>query len=281
MKYKVAVAQINSGANITENVNKMNAMIREAAQNKADLIAFPETSEYLGTDFMGNAQDVPGKITKFFSQAASEHQIYIHCGSVTRKTAERKPANTSLLFDRTGNIVGSYSKLHMFDVMLEEGPSYRESDEISAGHHIMICDTKIGKIGMAICYDMRFPEIFRLMAKQGAEVICVPANFTTDTGKDHWEVLLRARAIENTCYIIAPGQIGQKPKFRAYGKSLVIDPWGNIIAKASDREQLIYADIDLDYIREIRAQVPSLYNIREDVYQLTSSHVKVFQEEKE
>ncbi|HOO28670.1 MAG TPA: nitrilase-related carbon-nitrogen hydrolase, partial [Lachnospiraceae bacterium] len=142
-----------------------------------------------------------------------------------------------------------------------------------------VCETRIGKIGMAICYDMRFPEIFRLMAKGGAQVICVPADFTMNTGKDHWEALLRARAIENSCYIIAPGQTGQKPEFQAYGKSMVIDPWGNIIAKASDREQIIYAQIDLEYIDEIRRQIPSLHNIREDIYHLTSHNMKFYREE--
>ncbi len=279
MKYKAAVAQIDSDKNSFGNMIKMKDMIREAAKNGAAMILFPENSEYIGTDYPGNANPVPGKITDFFEQCAKENEIYIHCGSITEKKEGRKPANTSILFSPKGKLIGKYSKLHMFDISLDDGVSYRESDETSPGETITVCETKLGKIGMAICYDMRFPEMFRLMAKNGAQVICVPADFTMNTGKDHWEALLRARAIENSCYIIAPGQIGQKPEFLAYGKSMVIDPWGTVIAKASDREQLIYAEIDLEYIDQIRRQVPSLHNIREDLYHLTSQNIKFYREE--
>lgn len=279
MKYKIALAQMNSTADTDANLVKMKAMTAEAAANGAKLIAFPENSEYIGTDYPGNAKEVPGAVTDFLGDCAREHQIYIHCGSITEKSAGNKPYNTSLLFSPQGRIVGRYSKLHMFDISMDDGPSYRESDETSPGNEIAVCDTGLGCFGMAICYDMRFPEIFKLMAQAGAQIIFVPADFTMNTGKDHWMPLLRSRAIENTCYIAAPGQIGQKPEFMAYGRSMVIDPWGNIISMASDEEQVIYADIDTELIARVRRQIPSLQNIRRDMYSLTSDRLKVYKEE--
>lgn len=278
MKYRIALAQMNSDGNVEVNLKKMEKMTAEAAAGGADLIAFPENAEYIGTDYPGNAQDVPGPVTKCMGRWAQKYGIYLHCGSITRKKQNGMPWNTSLLFNRSGDIIGKYSKIHMFDISIDAGPSYRESDETTPGDEIVICDTKLGCFGMAICYDMRFPEIFRLMAQQGAQVIFVPADFTMTTGKDHWMPLLRSRAIENTCYIAAPGQIGQKPEFTAYGKSMVIDPWGDVISMASDEEQVIFADINTEFIEKIRRQVPSLKNIRGDVYSLTSEHLKVYRE---
>lgn len=278
MKYKIAVAQIHSGADVAGNLEKVRSMICEAAVNGARLIAFPENVEYIGTDYPGNASIVPGAVSEFFSEEAKANQIYIHCGSITERNESGKPYNTSLMFNKDGILIGKYSKLHMFDVSIADGPSYRESDETSAGENVVLCNTKLGCFGLAICYDMRFPEIFKLMAQNGAQVIFVPADFTMNTGKDHWNPLLRARAIENTCYVVAPGQIGKKPEFTAYGKSMVIDPWGNIISMASDEEQIIYAEIDTNYITRVRQQVPSLKNVRDDVYCLMSKKVKIYEE---
>ena len=279
MKYKIALAQINSDADIAGNMKKIEKMIQEAANGGAELIAFPENSEYIGTDYPGNAQTVPGAVTDAFAGWAKKYRIYIHCGSITQKREAGTPYNTSFLWNKEGKEIGRYSKLHMFDISIDDGPSYKESDETSAGNEIVVSRTKLGCFGFAICYDMRFPEIFKLMAKAGAELIFVPADFTMNTGKDHWMPLLRSRAIENTCYIAAPGQIGQKPEFAAYGKSMVIDPWGNVIAMASDEEQVIFAEIDTDLIQKVRRQVPSLQNVRTDIYTLTSDHVKVYKEE--
>ncbi len=278
MKFKIALAQINSNENIENNLQKIEKMIKEAAVGGAELIAFPENAEYIGTDYPGNAQQVPGPVTDSFSAWAKQYQIYIHCGSITQKREGGTPYNTSFLWNKEGKVIGKYSKLHMFDIDMDEGPSYKESDETSAGSEIVVSKTKLGNFGFAICYDMRFPEIFKLMALNGAQVIFVPADFTMNTGKDHWMALLRARAIENTCYIAAPGQIGQKPEFMAYGKSIVIDPWGNVIAMASDEEQLVYAQIDTTLIDKVRRQVPSLQNIRRDIYTLHSDCIKMYEE---
>ncbi len=260
------------------NLAKMEKMAGEAAAGGASLVAFPENAEYLGTDYAGNAQTIPGEATERLSGCAKKNHIYIHCGSLAEKREAGKPYNTGILFAPTGNMIGRYRKLHMFDISMEQGPDYMESDGVSAGDEIVLCDTALGRFGMAICYDMRFPEIFRLMAREGAQLIFVPANFTMNTGKDHWLPLLRSRAIENTCYIAAPGQIGVKPGFTAYGRSMVIDPWGNVISMAGDREQVIYADIDTELLDGIRRQIPSLQNVRGDIYTLQSTHIRVFTE---
>ena len=174
-----------------------------------------------------------------------------------------------MLISPEGKILATYSKLHMFDITLADGTPYRESDRVKPGDSIVTVETELGIFGMSICYDVRFPEIYRLMALRGAQVIFVPASFTMPTGKDHWEVLLRARAIENGCYIVAAGQIGQKPAYAAYGNSLVADPWGTVIARSKDAPGITYAEIDLDYLEKIRKQIPSLENRRSDLYEVS------------
>lgn len=155
-----------------------------------------------------------------------------------------------------------------FDVTLPDGSPIRESDKVKAGSDIVTVDTEIGMLGFSICYDIRFPELYRLLALAGARIIFTPANFTMPTGKDHWEAILRARAIENGCYIIAPAQIGRKPKFTSYGNSMVIAPWGTVIARSKEAPGVTIAEIDLDFQDDIRAQQPSLKNRRSDIYDL-------------
>ena len=268
MKYRAAVVQMNSGDDIRKNKEKITDYIREAAENGAALVIFPEHAEYLGPDYGSHASPVPGETTRFFASCAREYGIHVHCGTMTEKNPEGCPCNTSILFSPEGGILGSYRKLHMFDVDIENGPGYRESDEISKGDRIVLCDTGLGRMGMAVCYDLRFPEMFRLMAKQGADLMVLPANFTRDTGVSHWEPLIRARAIENTCYVMAAGQCGRKAAFMAHGHSMIVDPWGDVLAMAGDHEEILYAQIDTDRIRQVRRQIPSVSNIREDVYQL-------------
>ena len=175
-----------------------------------------------------------------------------------------------MLISPDGKLAAKYHKIHLFDVdIAKDGVYYKESDNVSFGEKITLCNTKeVGNIGLAICYDIRYGELFRIMALKGADIFMTPADFTLNTGKDHWEVLLRARAIENGCYVIAPNQIGRKSKFTAYGNSMIIDPWGTVIARASDKEGVITAEIDLDYCQNIRRQVLTLENRRIDIYTL-------------
>ena len=172
------------------------------------------------------------------------------------------------MIDPEGQIIAHYRKLHTFDVTLPDGTVCDESARVRPGDRIVTVDTALGKMGLSVCYDIRFPELYRLMAMEGAEIFFAPSSFLLMTGKDHWEVLLRARAIENSCYMLAAGQCGVKYDGPTYGRSLIVDPWGNVIAKASDKPCVITGEIDLDYREKIKRQVLTLENRREDVYSL-------------
>lgn len=266
MKRKLAVAQIDSGASEEKNLAKIRQMSREAAEKGADLILFPEHAIYLGNQMEEHAQKADGAYAKELAAIAKENHIYLHCGSFSEKNEEGKPYNTSLFFDREGKLLAKYHKIHLFEADIPGGASVREADDVTEGEEILLAETDFGKVGFAICYDLRFPELFHTMAEEGADLFFLPANFTAETGRAHWECLLRARAIENTCYVMAAGQIGQKPQFKAYGHSMIIDPWGEILAEAGEKEGLIYADFDPEEIRAVRNKMPSLKNIRRDIY---------------
>lgn len=272
--FRVALVQMDSQQDNEENLRKMEERTSEAAQHGAALVVFPETVEYIGPDMAGHASLVPGNITERFSDMARKNGVWLHAGSITEKH-EKKARNLSMLFSPEGRCVASYRKLHMFDVTVEDGPSYRESDEILPGETVCLADTDLGRLGISICYDLRFPQVYRLMADHGAEMLIVSANFTDSTGEAHWEPLLRARAIENTCYVLACGQCGQKPAFKAHGHSMVIDPWGRILAEAGDKEEIIYAEISSEVLKKTRNQIPCLQNQREDLYQLRCGSVAI------
>ncbi len=271
-KFLAAVAQLNSQDDVNRNLAKMKELVEEAAAKGCRLIAFPECSHYIGNDPFSIAEDIPGgRSFTFLAELARKHHIWIHAGSIyERCPGEKRLYNASFVLDPEGQLRCKYHKLHLFDVVLDNGPSVKESDRIIPGDRIVTLDTEeIGHCGLSICYDMRFGEIYRLMTLRGANLLFVPSNFTMNTGKDHWDVLLRARALENHCYLIAPAQIGKKPKFQAYGKAMIVDPWGNVIAKCSDRECIAIAEIDLDYVTSVRHQIFTLENRREDIYSLT------------
>ena len=272
--FRVALVQMESRQNKEENLRKMDERTSEAVQHGAVLVVFPETVEYIGPDMAGYASGVPGRITERFSDMARKNGVWLHAGSITEKY-EKKARNLSMLFSPEGRCVASYRKLHMFDVTVEDGPSYRESDEILPGETVCLAYTDLGRLGLSICYDLRFPQLYRLMADNGAEVLIVSANFTDPTGAAHWEPLLRARAIENTCYVLACGQCGQKPAFKAHGHSMVIDPWGRILAEAGEKEEILYADISSEVLKKTRKQIPCLQNQREDLYQLRCGSVAI------
>ena len=213
-KFTIAVCQTDSQNIIEENLKTAGKLIDEAAKNGAALVAFPETMNYIGQDFSAHAEPIPGRTSEFLCKKAKEHHVWIMGGSITEQTENGKPKNTLLLIDPEGKIRCTYSKLHMFDVQLDDGTSYLESSYSTAGNEIVLTDTELGRFGFSICYDLRFPELFRIMALDGAQVIFLPANFTHTTGAAHWETLLRARAIENGVYLVAPDQCGQKPARR-------------------------------------------------------------------
>ena len=268
-KYKIAVVQMDTGNDKGKNLAAACAYIDEAAAAGAKLVTFPEVMNLDGQNVGegGGAETVPGYTTERLAAKAKEHGIWVHSGSFSEVIpGEERSYNSSVIFDPDGRIVAHYSKLHTFDVTLPDGSVQCESARIRPGEGITTVDTPLGTLGMSICYDIRFGEMYRLMALRGAQVIFACANFTMPTGKDHWETILRTRAIENGVYIVAADQIGKKADFTAYGNSMVVDPWGTVIARAPDRPGVICAEIDLDYLDSVRAKIPSLKNRRTDIY---------------
>lgn len=266
MKAKIAVVQMNSIADRQANLKKMEELTAEAAANGADLILFPEHADFMGGSMSDFAEPDDGELAAALSAMAAKYQIYLHCGSMPEKNPEGLPFNTSLFFDRTGKLIAEYRKIHLFEVDMSDGPSVKESSVIAAGDRVVTVDTDFGRVGFAICYDLRFPELFHAMADQGAQLIFMPADFTDPTGQAHWEVLLRARAIENTCYIAAADQIGQKQHYEAHGNSMIIDPWGRVLARAEKEETILYAEFNSEVVSMRRLQMPSLKNARKDLF---------------
>lgn len=270
-RYFAAAIQMDSTDDKAHNLQEAAHWIGEAASRGAKLIALPEQMNYIGKTPEENAEEIPGGETFCrMAQLARQYGVWLHCGSIFERAADgTRPCNTTMVIAPDGGLAAKYSKLHMFDVVIQDGPSIRESEHVRPGDKIVTVDAgDTGCLGLSICYDIRFGEIYRLMALAGAQVFVVPANFTMQTGKDHWEALLRARAIENGCYVIAPGQCGKKPRFQAYGKSIIVDPWGDVVAKASDKPGIIMAELDPDYLERVRRQVFTLENRRPDVYRL-------------
>lgn len=266
----IAAIQMNSRDDKAANMATALKLIDQAAANGARVIALPEVWPYLGPQ-EGNAESaepIPGPRTELLAERAVRHGIYLHCGSMyEQRPGEPKIFNTAVIISPTGEIIAKYSKIHMFDVVLEGVASFEESATVSPGDEIVTVDIDGIRVGLAICYDLRFPELFRILALKGAEVIILPAAFTMTTGKDHWEVLIRARAIENQVYMVAPAQVGADSSGNwCYGRSMIVDPWGNVVSRASDIETSISGTVDRSLVEKIRRQVPSLANRMPDRY---------------
>lgn len=251
------------------NLLKATRIIREARKAGAELIVTPENTALMAPHHPGYKapkffpEEHPA--LRHFQQLATELGIWLVIGSLAVKVKGKdKLANRSFLIDNLGNITCSYDKIHLFDVTLSDQEEYKESARCLHGEHAVTGDTPWGKIGLTICYDLRFPHLFRELAKRGAKCITVPAAFTEVTGQAHWHVLLRARAIETGCYILAPAQTGIHPgNRRTYGHSLIIDPWGTVLADGGFKEGFIMADIDLTQVDNTRKKLPSLHHDRE------------------
>ncbi len=212
-------------------------MPTEAAEGGARLVVLPEYLQYRGGDdgFRASARPIPGPYTDAFADVARRNDAWILAGSVAETSDDdARPYNTSTLIAPDGSIAARYRKIHLFDVAVDDGPVDTESARVSPGDEPVCADVDGVRIGLTVCYDLRFPELYRTLALAGAEVLAVPSNFTERTGRDHWEVLLRARAIENGAWVVAPGQVGGPPGQPAFGRSMIIDPWGTVVAQASD-----------------------------------------------
>lgn len=271
MHLKTAVIQLNSRDNLTENLSTVERFLDASADMGAEFAALPEYWSYLGpySGFDEASQTIPGPAIERLQEKARKHSMIIHGGSIV----ERDPGlvgkfyNTSVLIDRNGEIAARYRKIHLFDVQLANGEKHYESERIEPGDEIVTAEINGITFGLTVCYDLRFPEIYRLLALRGAQILLVPAAFTLHTGRDHWEVLLRARAIENLCYVVAPAHVGTyPPNKKCFGHSMIVDPWGVVLAQAPDRPTVILADIDLAQIEQVRAQIPSLENRRPQAY---------------
>jgi deaminated glutathione amidase len=266
---KIAVYQMNSGIDPAQNATRMATAIGDAAAAGAVMIFAPEMSLLLDRD----RARAEGKITTqienaalaMICSAARNHRIWVHMGSVPMKnaSADSKFANRSLVINDQGVIAAAYDKMHLFDVDLASGESWRESSAYEAGREAVLVDTPIGRLGLTICYDLRFSSLFAELAKAGATVFAVPSAFTVPTGKAHWHTLLCARAIESAAFVIAAAQSGSHEDGReTYGHSLVIDPWGEVLLDVGEGEGLGFAEIDLARVDEVRAQIPVHLNRR-------------------
>lgn len=266
----VAVLQMNSGSDKNANIAAALELIDRAAAAGARLAVLPEVWTYLGPD-EGNrphADSVPGPVTDLLADRARRHGMYVHGGSFL-ETRQDEPglSNTSLVFNPDGDIIARYSKIHMFDVVLDGDAKYMESATVTPGDEIVTVDIDGMPVGLAICYDLRFPELFRILALRGARTIILPAAFTMTTGKDHWEILIRARAIENEVFFVACGQWGVHPPGNwCYGRSMIVDPWGTILATAQDGVGFAQATLNDERVSAVRRQIPSLANRQPEAY---------------
>lgn len=272
---RVAICQLNSQEDKIQNINTAMDLVRQAAGDGATLITLPEYTDYQGRKegALAAAEPHDGETVTAFRKLASELNVNILLGSIRiQSDVKDKVFNMSFLIDRKGEIAGSYQKTHLFDVDLPGKVTYKESDTIKPGNEIVVSTIDEIKFGLSVCYDLRFPELYRLQALSGAKVLLVPAAFALYTGRDHWDVLLRARAIENQCFVVAPGQIGPYPPNGACnGRSIIVDPWGNILSRTKDAVGYSIADLDFSLLEKIRGELPSLKNRREDIYKLESN----------
>lgn len=267
---RVAAVQLNATADVARNLERADALVRAAAADGAQLVVLPEKWVALGDDdvMRAAAQPLDGEAATWACATARELGIDLVAGSFGERVAgDARTRNTSVHAGPDGEIHAIYRKIHLFDVEVD-GTSYRESDLEAPGDEIVVTRTADGtKLGLSICYDLRFAELYRILAVRGARVLVVPAAFTLATTRDHWEVLLRARAIENQCFVIAANQIGEHPPtYRSGGRSMIVDPWGVVLGTVPDREGFVLADLDLAAQDGVRAKLPALANRRPSAY---------------
>jgi predicted amidohydrolase len=270
-RIRLACVQMTSRADKAANLEKAETLVAKAAATGADVVLLPEKWNAIGTvdDLHSAAEPLEGgESVEAMASWARDHGVAIVGGSITeRREGREKLSNTCVVFDSSGETVAVYRKIHLFDVEAG-GHVYRESDAEEHGEEPVVAEVEGWPVGLSVCYDVRFPELYRILALEGALLLSVPAHFTLHTGKDHWEVLLRARAIENQCYVAAAAQIGltlpDKPP--SYGRSLIADPWGLVVALAPDEETVISAELDKARLEDVRRRFPSLASRRPDAY---------------
>jgi predicted amidohydrolase len=265
-RYLAAVVQTSSGPDERRNLARAAELVGEAASGGARLVVLPEVVAWRGPREAEpeHAEPIPGPTADRMAGLARTHGIVLCAGSwLERDPATGRAFNTSCVFGPDGALLARYRKIHLFDVDIPGSVSVRESDTRTPGLEPVTVATGVGTLGLSVCYDLRFPELYRHLALAGAEVLLVPSAFTFPTGAAHWEVLLRARAIENQCYVLAANQSGMSPHgFADYGNSMIVDPWGTVVARAADGVGVTLAEIDRDRVTRVRRQLPSLAHVR-------------------
>lgn len=261
--YLAAAVQMNSLPDLEKNLAQAEDLIELAVRQGAELVGLPENFSFLGDEVakLQNAEQIANRSEKFLKTMAQRYQITLLGGGFPVPTEQGKVHNMALLVGPDGHELSRYEKVHLFDVNLPDGNTYQESQTVLAGVQLptVYPSKELGNIGLSVCYDVRFPELYRHLSQMGAEVLFVPAAFTAYTGKDHWQVLLQARAIENTAYVIAPAQTGKHNTIRqSHGHAVIIDPWGTVLADAGDKPGVAIALIDPSRLEQVRRQMPSL-----------------------
>jgi predicted amidohydrolase len=263
--FRVACIQVNTQNNLDTNIHKACELIKQAAGQGAGFITLPENVAFMADNFQQlcdhSFEDGQHPALSAFKASAKEHNVWLLIGALAVKVVDSdKLANRSFLINNHGEVVDYYDKIHLYDVSVKNGETHNESARFIAGDRIICAKTPFANVGMTVCYDVRFPHLYRKLAQKGADIITVPSSFTYVTGKAHWHVLLRARAIETGCFIVAPAQTGSHPNNRrTFGHSLIISPWGEVLADGGEDVGVICADIDVSACSEYRESIPSVY----------------------
>ena len=267
---KLAAIQMISGEDVEKNLGEAELLVKRAAEDGARLAVLPENFAVFDTRQLfesGCREQAEKYISSFVASLAREHKLWVVAGTIPRRdrisggaVQEGRVRAACLVVNELGEEVARYDKIHLFDVEVGDAQGqYRESDSVEPGDRVVVVDTPVGKLGLSVCYDLRFPELFTLLCQQGAEIVTVPSAFTWDTGRAHWDILLRARAIENLCYVVGANQGGQNtPKRRTWGHSSIIDPWGTVMASIEEGPGVVSAEIDLERQRQVRERMPVL-----------------------
>jgi deaminated glutathione amidase len=261
-RFLAAALQMTSTEDRTANIAQAMALVDRAVERGATLVALPENVDLIGPQGVkvAAAEPLDGPTFELFREKAVEKRIWLLAGTIAEESPiPGKARNTAVLFSPDGARAGVYRKMHLFDIDLDKGPSFRESEVVEPGEDVVVAETELARFGMSICYDLRFPELYRELAARGAEVMFIPSAFTLQTGKDHWEVLIRARAIENTSWVIAPAQTGHHGGKRwSWGHAMIVDPWGAVVARCSEGPGLCVAEIEPASLERVRRELPAL-----------------------
>ena len=266
--FRIGLCQIDGSVDKKANLKLASEYVKRAADGGAQVVSLPEmwNCPYAAKFFRTAAEPCDGQTVEFMSRLAEELKIYLIGGSIP-EIEDGRIYNTSFSFDREGRMIGRFRKVHLFDVDIEGGIRFKESDTLTPGNEMLVLDTDLCKIGVAICYDVRFPEWFRKMALSGAKLVVLPAAFNMTTGPAHWDLTMRARALDNQIYLAANARAGDSEgPYHSYGNSCIVSPWGDFVSHGDEKTAIIYGDIDPDYVEKIREQLPLLRHRRPELY---------------